>query len=169
MIYPSAPVMGYSVYSGSLDEIRFDERLTVINTLNAYSFVTAEKDAVFKRALQSSDILIADGFPIVIAARLLGGYKIRKIAGADMFHYVLKFLHETSGSCFFLGSSVETLERIKRRIVTEYPKIRVSFYSPPFKDQYSDQDTHEMLNSINQAKPFAVFVGMTAPKQEKWV
>jgi UDP-N-acetyl-D-mannosaminuronic acid transferase (WecB/TagA/CpsF family) len=76
MTYPSAPVMGYSVYSGSLDEIRFDERLTVINTLNAYSFVTAEKDAVFKKALQSSDILIADGFPIVIAARLLGGYNI---------------------------------------------------------------------------------------------
>ncbi len=91
MIYPSVPVMGYKVYSNDLRDIRLDNGLVVINTLNAYSYVKAEEDPVFKKALQAWDILVADGFPVVLAARWLGGYRINKIAGADCFFMCLGF------------------------------------------------------------------------------
>ena len=107
MIYPSVPVMGYKVYSNDLRDIRLDDGLVVINTLNAYSYVKAEEDPVFKKALQASDILVADGFPVVLAARWLGGYRINKIAGADVFLHVLGLLNSISGSCFFLGIFTE--------------------------------------------------------------
>jgi N-acetylglucosaminyldiphosphoundecaprenol N-acetyl-beta-D-mannosaminyltransferase len=169
MIYPSVPVMGYKVYSSNLENVQVGEDMVVINTLNAYSYVRAEEDPVFKEALLSSDILVADGFPIVLAARLIGGYKIKKIAGADIFFYMLHYLNDIAGSCFFLGAGIETLERIKSRISLEYPRITVSCYSPPFKDNYSAEETNEMIKAVNQSDSFVVFIGMTAPKQEKWV
>jgi N-acetylglucosaminyldiphosphoundecaprenol N-acetyl-beta-D-mannosaminyltransferase len=169
MIYPSVPVMGYKVYSNDLRDIRLDDGMVVINTLNAYSYVRAEEDPMFREALLASDILVADGFPVVLAARLLGGYKIKKIAGADVFIYVLKLLNSTSGSCFFLGSSRSTLEKIKTRMAREYPRITVFTYSPPFRERYTEEENREMIAAVNKANPTAVFVGMTAPKQEKWV
>ena len=169
MIYPSVPVMGYKVYSNDLRDIRLDDGLIVINTLNAFSYVRAEEDHMFKNALQASDILVADGFPVVLAARLLGGYSIKKIAGADVFYAVLKLLNSISGSCFFLGSSLETLTKIKTKMTSEFPQVSVSFFSPPYKEKYSAAETTEMIAAINQVKPTVVFVGMTAPKQEKWV
>jgi N-acetylglucosaminyldiphosphoundecaprenol N-acetyl-beta-D-mannosaminyltransferase len=169
MNYPSVPVMGYQVFSGKLNDIEFDNGLTVINTINAYSYVVAEKDSLFKDSLLSSQILVADGFPIVMAARILGGYKIRKIAGADIFAYILKYANKRAETCFFLGSNAKTLEMIKARINKEYPKISVSCFSPPYKANYTYQENAEMINAISQARPFALFVGMTAPKQEKWV
>lgn len=169
MIYPSVPVMGYKVYSNDLLNIRLGDGLVVINTLNAFSYVRAEEDHVFKNALQASDILVADGFPVVLAARLLGGYKIKKITGTDVFIYALKLLDNISGSCFFLGSSVNTLEKIKSRIDRENLRISVSTFSPPFKENYTEEETREMITAINKTNPTVVFVGMTAPKQEKWV
>jgi N-acetylglucosaminyldiphosphoundecaprenol N-acetyl-beta-D-mannosaminyltransferase len=169
MRFPSVPVMGYHVYSGSPDEIKLGGETTVINTLNAYSYVTAERDEVFKTALKSSEILVADGFPVVIAARLLGGYRIRKIAGEDVFYLVLRHLNGISGSCFFLGSTEDTLGRIRKRLSVEFPNITMHCFSPPFKSDYSEEENRQMIDAIRDCKPFAVFVGMTAPKQEKWV
>jgi N-acetylglucosaminyldiphosphoundecaprenol N-acetyl-beta-D-mannosaminyltransferase len=169
MRFPSVPVMGYNVYSGNPDELKLGGETTVINTLNAYSYVTAERDAVFKSALKSSEILVADGFPIVIAARLLGGHKIRKIAGEDVFYLVLRHLNSISGSCFFLGSTENTLDKIRKRLSGEFPNVTMYCFSPPFKANYSIGENQQMIDTINGCKPFAVFVGMTAPKQEKWV
>jgi N-acetylglucosaminyldiphosphoundecaprenol N-acetyl-beta-D-mannosaminyltransferase len=128
----------------------------------------AEKDAKFKQALLESDILIPDGIGIVAAARLLKGAKIKKIAGADIHTYLLKKLNEIGGNCFYLGSSNETLINIKKRLEREYPLINMKFYSPPFKSKFSEADNLVMVTEINSFKPDVLFVGMTAPKQEKW-
>jgi N-acetylglucosaminyldiphosphoundecaprenol N-acetyl-beta-D-mannosaminyltransferase len=169
MSYPSVNVMGYNVYSGKLNDIEFAEQKTVINTINAHSYVVARGDEGFKKALQSPDILIADGFPIVMAARWLKDKSIQKIAGEDIFFYLLNKLNYSSGSCFFLGSSEETLGKIKNRLTFEFPKIKAEFFSPPFRDKFKSEDNEVMIGRINQFKPDVLFIGMTAPKQEKWV
>jgi len=168
MKYPHIPVMGYQVYSGSPDKIDIPEKQILINTLNAYSYVVAEKDQAFKNALNNSGILIADGFPVVLAARILKGKKIRKIAGNDIFHHYLNLLNKYSGSCFFLGSNTETLEKIDARLKKEFPEIRGGFYSPPYKPVFNEEDNARMTSAVNNFKPDVLFVGMTAPKQEKW-
>jgi N-acetylglucosaminyldiphosphoundecaprenol N-acetyl-beta-D-mannosaminyltransferase len=58
---------------------------------------------------------------------------------------------------------------IRNRINSEYPSLEVHAYSPPFKAEFSDEDNAHMASAINFIKPYALFVGMTAPKQEKWV
>lgn len=161
--------MGYQVYARPLKELEFGEGKTIINTLNAYSYVVAEKDPAFSSALASSDLLLADGFPVVIAARLLNGMKIEKIAGADIFHFLLGELDRRSGSCFFLGAAPRTLEKIESRLSVDYPNVRVASFSPPYKPLFTEEESQEMADAVNRVKPDVLFVGMTAPKQEKWV
>lgn len=142
---------------------------TVINTINPHSWVTAEQDNEFKQALLSSDGLIPDGTGIVLATRWLTGLRIHKTAGADLHLMVLKQLNRVSGSVFYLGASTSTLSAITERIHMEYPRIRVGTFSPPYRSSFSTEETESMIEAVNTFHPDVLFVGMTAPKQEKWI
>ena len=169
MAIPVVDILGYKVYSGSLEALPLTGMQTVMNTLNAYSYVVAKKDIPFRNALKNSAVLVADGFPVVLAARFLQGAKIQKIAGADIFYHLIHYLNDNSLSCFFLGSAPPTLAKIRDRLAKEYPRIRAAFYSPPYKGEFSAEDSNQMIDEINRFQPEVLFVGMTAPKQEKWV
>ena len=71
--------------------------------------------------------------------------------------------------CFYLGAAPETLKKIQKRIQQEYPNIIVDSYSPPYKDTFTQEDNRIMIETINKFEPDVLFVGMTAPKQEKWI
>ena len=159
--------LDYSVFNGALNQIGFECK-TLINTINQYSFCIAEQDAAFKTALRESDVLLPDGMAIVAAVRLLSEKKIKKIAGADIHLYLLRELEQKRGSCFYLGSSENTLKKIRERINLEYPNIKVQTFSPSYKPEFSETDNKQMLEKVNVFKPDVLFVGMTAPKQEKW-
>ena len=161
-------VMGYKV-STSIEDLNTNGPKTIINTINPHSYCVAEKDKVFKNALLASDVLIPDGVGIVLAARFLKGKAIQKIAGYDLFVHLMKVLQKESGSCFFLGASQITLDKIKERASVDYSNVKVNSYSPPYKAQFSEDDNKLMSERVNQYKPNVLFVGMTAPKQEKWV
>jgi N-acetylglucosaminyldiphosphoundecaprenol N-acetyl-beta-D-mannosaminyltransferase len=148
-------------------EILTDEK-TLINTINAHSLNVSQKDELFKKALQNSDVLIPDGISIVWAIRFLTGEKIKKIAGADLFFFEMQRLEKKGGTCFFLGSTDETLSKIIMRSKREYPNVQIQTYSPPYKSEFSSEDNIRMIKEINAFKPDVLFVGMTAPKQEKW-
>lgn len=165
--FSTVPLSDYSILSCQLDDLKFDSKC-IINTVNQYSYVMAEKDQDFKDALSHSDVLLPDGIGIVAAVKFLNKQSIKKIAGADVHMYFLKKLDAEKGSCFYLGSSEETLTRIKKKINLEYPNIRVDTYSPPFKATFSKEDTDKMVEVVNGFKPDVLFVGMTAPKQEVW-
>ncbi|MGB5820433.1 MAG: WecB/TagA/CpsF family glycosyltransferase [Saonia sp.] len=142
---------------------------TVINTINPHSYCVSKRDVDFETALLDSDILLPDGVGIVWAAKVLKGQKIRKIAGFDVFVYLMQYLNATGGSCFFLGASERTLACIKERSANEFPRVVVNSYSPPYKAQFTAEDSLEMCSRVNSCRPDLLFVGMTAPKQEKWV
>jgi N-acetylglucosaminyldiphosphoundecaprenol N-acetyl-beta-D-mannosaminyltransferase len=157
----------YSIYKGDLNHLAVTEK-TLINTINQYSFCIAQEDAAFKKALQGSDVLLPDGIAIVAAARLLTNTKITKIAGAQLHEFLLNKLNETGGSCFYLGASEATLAKIVSKVHKEFPKVQVHSYSPPFKAVFTESDNQNMLAAVNAVAPEVLFIGMTAPKQEKW-
>lgn len=159
-------LQNYTIFNQSLNEINQPKAL--INTLNAHSFNTVQNDEEFHKALQSCDVLLPDGISIVMAMRMLTGKKIKKIAGNDLFLYEMERLNRSGGKCFFLGSTEHTLQLIKDRSAREYPNIQVRSYSPPFKHEFSYEDTRCMIEAVNEHEPDVLFVGMTAPKQEKW-
>ncbi|HTN19802.1 MAG TPA: WecB/TagA/CpsF family glycosyltransferase [Pelobium sp.] len=159
--------IGYDIFAKSLDQLPTAHQ-TLVNTINQYSYCVAENDAEFKTSLQNADVLLPDGIAIVAAVKLVDGIQIKKIAGADLHQYSLEKLNQTGGSCFYLGSSPTTLQKIKDRVNKEYPNVKVGTFSPPYKSVFTDEENTEMLTQVNNFKPDVLFIGMTAPKQEKW-
>ncbi len=68
-----------------------------------------------------------------------------------------------------MGASQNTLDKIEQTIKEKYLNITVKSYSPPFKSKFSKEDDDIIISKINQFKPDVLFIGMTAPKQEKWL
>lgn len=165
--FETIKLFDYSILSSDIGFLQTDTKC-IVNTINQYSYIIAEKDPEFKKALQNSDVLLPDGVGIVVAAKILEKKKIRKVAGADLHKYLLEKLNTEGGNCFYLGSSEKTLAKIKERLEQEYPNIKAGFYSPPYKPKFSDEDNAAMISAVNEFKPNVLFVGMTAPKQEKW-
>jgi len=152
----------------SLENIDFKNK-KLINTINPHSYLTAQTDTAFANALNASDILLPDGIGIVWAKQLLNKTKIKKIAGYDLFIFLMADLNKKKGSCFFLGSSEKTLNLIKKRAAKEFPHVTINNYAPPFKKIFTTADSVKMCTLVNKANPDILFVGMTAPKQETWV
>jgi N-acetylglucosaminyldiphosphoundecaprenol N-acetyl-beta-D-mannosaminyltransferase len=169
----------FNLYNKSLQELPAGKLL--INTINAHSYNIAREDALFAEALQQSSVLLPDGISIVLAHRFLTGKKLKKIAGEDLFFYEMERLQKkagegedegkgggTRGKVFFLGSTEATLAKIKERAKREYPDVLVETYSPPYKPEFTEEENAAMIKAINAFKPDVLFIGMTAPKQEKW-
>ena len=149
---------------------KLPEGKLLINTINAFSYDNARKDVLFSEALQKGDVLIPDGISIVKACRFLNAKSQPKerIAGWDLFVYEMEKLNRVGGKVMFLGSSDAVLNLIRQRVAEKYPKIEVDTYSPPYKPEFSDEDNEAMISAINHSNPDLLWIGMTAPKQEKW-
>jgi len=79
-------------------------------------------------------------------------------------------LAERGGRVFFLGSTPHVLDRIVKRIAQDYPTITVAgVYSPSFSTKFSVAEIEAMNAAVNASKSDVLWVGMTAPKQEKWI
>lgn len=148
----------------------------LINTINAHSYNVAQEDALFAEALLKGDVLTADGASIVHACRWLRtpSQPTERVAGWDVFEYEMAVLErraeteKTSLTVFFMGSSPEVLRRIEERAGKDYPHLKIETYSPPYKPEFSTEDNEAIIHAINAATPDLLWIGMTAPKQEKW-
>ena len=142
----------------------------LINTINAHSYNTALEDTLFAEALLGGDALIPDGASIVKACRWLGAESqpVERVAGWDLFEFEMGRLNAKGGRCMFMGSSPKVLGLIEERAREVYPNIEVVTYSPPYKPEFSPEENRAIVDAINAAGPDLLWIGMTAPKQEKW-
>ena len=152
----------------------------LINTINAHSYNTALKDTLFAEALSCGDVLIPDGVSIVKACRWIGAKSQpqERIAGWDLFDYEMNRLEreseastakgESPKTVMFMGSSQKVLDLIVKRAAEVYPHLKVATYSPPYKPEFTDEDNRAIITAIHASNPDLLWIGMTAPKQEKW-
>ncbi|MBN2531048.1 MAG: WecB/TagA/CpsF family glycosyltransferase [Deltaproteobacteria bacterium] len=139
--------------------------------VNPHSIVTAQKDRKFENALREFDLILPDGHGIILASHLTGQPLNERICGPDIFRNVLKKSKQNQKYLrfFFLGSSDFVLKKIVLRLSLEEPFIQVvGTYSPPFSDQ-SHWNNSDICKLIVDSKPDFLWVGLTAPKQEKWI
>ena len=145
----------------------------VIACANPHSIINTMKLNDFFQALNNFDLILPDGAGIVLASKILGGSIKKRISGPDFFIEFTKILNSRGGcSYFFLGSTEETLCRIKERMAREFPNIEVvGTYSPPFTKElyFPEEENEKMVEAVNDIKPDILWVGLTAPKQELWI
>ena len=163
----------YHLFDKPLEELPQGKLL--ITTLNEHSYNVARKDPDFNAALKGSEVLLPDGISVVGATRFLTGKKLKKIAGEDLFYFEMKRLQKQAVSgkgqaarAMFLGSTEKVLAKIKNRAALDFPNVEVFTYSPPYKPEFSEEDNAAMYKAIDEVQPDVLFIGMTAPKQEKW-
>lgn len=138
---------------------------------NPHSFEVARRDNLFDASLKNADILIPDGTGIVIASKVLGGTIKQRVTGSDIFGELNKALNSDNRyRCFFLGSTTENLQKIVERMKREFPGVEVAgVYSPPFKKELDEWDNEKIIKIVNRSHADILWVGMSAPKQEKWI
>ena len=137
---------------------------------NPHSLVVAQSDPSFQFALTQANLVVADGVGVSFMAQLVGVEIGPRITGTDYFQAVLNTLQQRGGGrVFFFGSSQRVLDLIAKRFAVDFPSLTLcGMLSPPF-GLWSDEENRRMVQVIHHAKPDVLWVGMTAPKQEKWV
>ena len=175
----SENILGYQISTASIDEsisrilcwLSSSEQQKLFVCANPHSLVQAKCDSQFQNAIKNSDLVTPDGAGIVLASKILGGRIHQRVTGSDIFWGLSDKLNEIGGqSYFFLGSTEQTLLEIKKKMVVDYPSIKIAgSYSPPYKSRFSKEENQLMIQAINDAEPDVLWVGMTAPKQEIWL
>jgi len=180
MVLKTEDIVGYHVCAGTKSEVvncvtdwigEDQHQCRYFACLNPHAAEMAAGDQSFHKSMTCADFLTADGIGVVYASRILGGAIKRRITGMDVFLGVTGAMNSAGkGSCFFLGSSEETLQKISAEMAERFPNVKVAgTYSPPFEPEFSDEDNEKMIQAINSAAPDVLWVGLTAPKQEKWI
>ena len=166
--FKTTHVLGYNVFSDTLNVVDPGIDKVLLNTFSPNSYGLALKDEKFEEALKHTDILVLDGMGVAIGSMLIHGKNIKKIAGEDCFNHFIRLGNRRRWKVFFMGFTDATLKKITDRALREYPDIEVASYSPPYKPEFSDEDNGKIVDAINSFNPDVLFIGLTAPKQEKW-
>lgn len=137
---------------------------------NPHSLVVAQADEAFKADLNSADHVVADGVGVTLMAKVAGVQVGPRITGTDYFFAVMHALDRRGGGrVFFFGSSQNTLNVVAKRMMREFPRLRLcGVLSPPF-GVWTAEENATMVKEMKVAQPDVLWVGLTAPKQEKWV
>ena len=133
---------------------------------NVHTTVTASEDEEY-RAIQNGGIMaIPDGGPLSTVGRKRGAEKMNRTTGPSYMGEMLKiggYRH------FFYGSTPETLEKLYQNLTHDYPQSTIAgMYSPPFRPMTEEED-EAIVGRINETSPDFIWVGLGAPKQEKWM
>lgn len=133
---------------------------------NVHTTVMANQNAEYK-AIQNGGILaIPDGGPLSTVGRKRGAENMHRTAGPSYMGEIFKlggYRH------YFYGSTPETLEKLHANLIRDYSDIQiVGMYSPPFREMTEDED-ESIAEQINAVNPDFLWVGLGAPKQEKWM
>jgi len=142
-----------------------------ICTVNAYLAVKANEDRELLKILNNAEVVIPDGMPLVWYSRLLRKPIPERISGYDFFYNFSKIANKKKYSYFFFGGMNDiVLVRLKNRLKKEFENIEVKgLICPPIMDTFPDEFDDYIVSTINKCKPDVLWVGVSAPKQEKWI
>ena len=136
---------------------------------NVHSVVTARSDPMFKGVLNCADLALPDGAPIAWFMRRQGCVGQERIGGPDLMARCCALAAEHDYGVFLYGSTVETLDCLRRALEAQYPGLKVvGVQSPPFRE-LSDEELEADVQKINRSGAQMLFVALGCPKQEKLI
>lgn len=140
-----------------------------ITVANVHTTITAFEDAEYKRIQNSGIMAIPDGGPLASVGQKRGFKDMKRTTGPSLMGEIFRLSAIKGYRHYFYGSTEETLEKLHTVLTDAYPGLQIiGMYSPPFCPMTEDED-NAIVDSINKARPDFVWVGLGAPKQEKWM
>lgn len=142
----------------------------LVITPNVDHLIKARADMEFKQIYEAADLSVPDGVPLLWAARFLGTPLIERVNGTDLFEALCARAAERGHRVFFLGAAPGVAAAAARQLAARHPRLQVvGTYSPPFDFFNSITENEKIEALIRAAQPDILFVGLGAPKQEKWI
>ena len=136
---------------------------------SVHGIITAREDSDFREILNDADIVTPDGMPIVWAMRSFGLHSQGRVYGPDLMLVLCQQAAELGHRVFLYGALPDTLEKLKAALVKRCPGLQiVGTLSPPYSPLTPEEDL-AYVRKIQESKAEIVFVGLSTPKQERWM
>lgn len=140
-----------------------------ITVADVNSIMVGQTDPGFLRIHNKAGMVTPDGMPLVWLGRLGGNREMTRVCGPDLMLEVFKTSVAKGYKHYFYGGNEGVPELLKISLEEKFPGIKVvGTYSPPFRS-LTDEEDENIVKTINMAKPDIVWVGIGAPKQERWM
>lgn len=136
---------------------------------NVHTTVTAYEDPDYRQVQNGAVMALPDGGPLSAYSRRCGFPQAQRVTGPDLMKRILEESAEHGWRHYFYGSTEQTLDALRGWIARRYPgAVIAGMYSPPFRPMTPEED-EEIVRKINDTSPDFVWVGLGAPKQERWM
>ena len=136
---------------------------------NVHTTVTSYEDAAYCAIQNGGLMAIPDGGPLSTVGQKRGHKNMERTTGPSLMGEIFEISAKKGYRHYFYGSKEETLELLQKKLMEKYPEIQIAgMYSPPFRPLTEEEDK-VIIERINETKPDFVWVGLGAPKQEKWM
>jgi N-acetylglucosaminyldiphosphoundecaprenol N-acetyl-beta-D-mannosaminyltransferase len=148
--------------------IREGDRRYVCVT-GVHGVMESQRDPSLKDIHNRSGLTTPDGMPTVWLSRWAGAKNTSRVYGPDLMATICGVGAAEGWKMYFYGSSPGVPEEVGRRLQERYPGLEVvGTWSPPFRPLSPAEDA-SAVQAINDAKPDVVWVGLSTPKQERWM
>jgi N-acetylglucosaminyldiphosphoundecaprenol N-acetyl-beta-D-mannosaminyltransferase len=145
-----------------------DRRPRRIVTVNLDYLRLARRDPVFRETLRDADLAVADGMPLVWAAKLAGSSLPERVAGLDLVERIAKHGAPLGWSVFLLGAAPGVADKAGRVLASRYPGLHIAgAYSPPMG--FGAEENARIVQLVREAAPDVLFVCLGAPRQDLWI
>ena len=130
----------------------------------------AQHDPEFKQILNAAGLVVPDGYPLVWLGRRTGFAQLRRrVYGPELMEEFFSQTLAKGYRHFFYGGAPGVAEELASRMSARFAGLAViGTYCPPFRE-LTKQEDEEILQAINLAKPDVVWIGLSTPKQERWM
>lgn len=136
---------------------------------NVHTTVMSQKDEEYRKIQNSAFLALPDGSPLSLVQRLRGYRMAEQVAGPDLMPALWKATEKTEISHYFYGSTPETIAALEKKLRNNYPELKIAgMEAPPFRPLTEEED-FAAIQRINESGAAIVWVGLGAPKQEKWM
>ncbi len=170
---PTVELLGVKVCALRMSEVldMADECIAkrnklLVGILNVAKIVNVRKDPLLRTSLDESNIILADGVPIVWLSRMLGAPLPERIAGIDLMYRLLERASEKNYGIYLLGAKPEVVEKVVEIVKNSYLGLRVVGYRNGYFKQHEE---YEVTKNINNSSADILFVAISSPKKEAFL
>ena len=154
----------------AIGEIVERRRFAYAVTPNVDHTVKLRKSALFRELYSKASLVVADGVPLLWAARLLGTPLKERINGTDLFERTCEFAAQRGYSVFLLGGSPGAADSACAELVRRHPALKIAgCVCPPFGFYKHEAQNKAIQQTIQESGADILFVGLGAPQQEQWM
>jgi len=140
-----------------------------VTVADVNSIMVGQSDPGFLRIHNKAGMVTPDGMPIVWLGRYNGNKNVERVYGPDLMLALCEKSITNGYRHYLYGGNEGAPDLLKSRLEQRFPGIKiVGTYSPPFR-ALSNEEDEKVIKTINGAKPDIVWVGLGAPKQERWM